>query len=144
MYFRYFVIISPWKRAGPLIWKNLNPLHLRMLCAKFGWNWPSSSGEEDENVKKFTDGQTGRQTDRQTDDGRQKAHLSFQLRWAKNYFKNFVSCILFDDFILHYKYVLIIILHIYFFNQLNKNEFLYPIFFMEYMYLHISLFRIWK
>ena len=22
-----------------------------MLCAKFGWNWPSSSGEEDENVK---------------------------------------------------------------------------------------------
>ena len=22
-----------------------------MLCAKFGWNWPSGSGEEDENVK---------------------------------------------------------------------------------------------
>ena len=22
-----------------------------MLCAKFGWNWPSSSGEEDEYVK---------------------------------------------------------------------------------------------
>ena len=43
-----------------------------MLCAKFGWNWPSGSGEEDENV---------------TDDGRQvirKVHLSFQLRWAKN------------------------------------------------------------
>ena len=31
--------------------KNLNPLYPRMLCAKFGWNWPSGSGEEDENVK---------------------------------------------------------------------------------------------
>ena len=29
------------------IWTNLNPLHPRMLCAKFGWNWPSGSGEED-------------------------------------------------------------------------------------------------
>ena len=78
MYFRHFVIISHWKRAGPFIWTNLNPLHPRMLCAKFGWNWPSGSGEEDENVKCL-------QTDRQTDDGRQvirKAHLSFQLRWA--------------------------------------------------------------
>ena len=35
MYFHYFVIISPWKRAGPIIWTNLNPLHPRMLCAKF-------------------------------------------------------------------------------------------------------------
>ena len=25
MYFRYFLIISPWKRAGPFIWRNLNP-----------------------------------------------------------------------------------------------------------------------
>ena len=24
-----------------------------MLCAKFGWNWPSGSGEEDENVKVY-------------------------------------------------------------------------------------------
>ena len=47
MYFRYFVIISPWKRAGPFIWTNLNPLHPRMLCAKFSWNWLSDSGEED-------------------------------------------------------------------------------------------------
>ena len=31
MYFRYFVIISPWKSAGPFIWTNLNPLHTRML-----------------------------------------------------------------------------------------------------------------
>ena len=47
MYFHYFVIISPWKRAGPFIWTNLNPLHPRMHCAKFGWNWLSGSGEED-------------------------------------------------------------------------------------------------
>ena len=47
MHFRYFVIISPWKRAGPFIWTNQNPLHLKMNCAKFGWNWPSGSGEED-------------------------------------------------------------------------------------------------
>ena len=47
MYFRYFVIISPWKRAGPFIWTNLNLLHPRMLCDKIGCNWPSSSGEED-------------------------------------------------------------------------------------------------
>ena len=82
MYFRLFLIISPWKRAGPFIWTNLNPLHPRMLCAKFGWNWPSGSGEEVENRKSL---QTDGQTDGRTDAGRKairKAHLSFQLRWA--------------------------------------------------------------
>ena len=38
--------------------------HPMMLCAKFGWNWPSDSGEEDENVKSL---QTDRQMDGQTD-----------------------------------------------------------------------------
>ena len=47
MYFRYFKLISPWKRVGSFIWRNFNPFHPRMLCAKFGWNWPSGSGEED-------------------------------------------------------------------------------------------------
>ena len=51
MHFRYFLIISPWKRAGPFICTNLNPLHPRMHWTKFGWNWPSGSGEGDENVK---------------------------------------------------------------------------------------------
>ena len=67
-----------------IVWTNLNPLHPRMLCAKFGWNWPRGSGEEDENAKNL---QTDGRTDRQTDDGQQvirTAHLSFQLRWAKN------------------------------------------------------------
>ena len=27
--------------------KKMNSLHQKMLCAKFGWNWPSDSGEED-------------------------------------------------------------------------------------------------
>ena len=31
MNFRYFVIISPWKRVGPFICTKLNPLHKRML-----------------------------------------------------------------------------------------------------------------
>ena len=31
----------------PFIWTNLNLLHLRMHCAKFGWKWPSGSGEGD-------------------------------------------------------------------------------------------------
>jgi hypothetical protein len=46
-----------------------------MICVfKSGWNWPSGSGEEVENVKvQQTDGQ---QVIR-------KAHLSFQFRWAK-------------------------------------------------------------
>ena len=45
--FCYFTIISSLKRAGYFIWTNLNPLHPRMLCAKFGWKWLSGSGEED-------------------------------------------------------------------------------------------------
>ena len=31
----------PWDL--PLVWTNLNPLYLRIICAKFGWNWPSGS-----------------------------------------------------------------------------------------------------
>ena len=41
MYFRYFVIISPWKRAWPFIWRNLNSLYSRKCL--FDWFWPSGS-----------------------------------------------------------------------------------------------------
>ena len=51
MYFRYLVIISPWKRVGAFIWTNLNSLHPRMHCAKFCWNRPSGSGEENFLIK---------------------------------------------------------------------------------------------
>ena len=44
--FYYFLVISHWNRAWLFIWKNLYP-HLRMLCSKFVWIWPSGSGEED-------------------------------------------------------------------------------------------------
>ena len=53
MYFSYFIIISPWIR-GPIFWTNLNSLHPRILCAKFGWNWPSGSGEEDLQFRQCT------------------------------------------------------------------------------------------
>ena len=46
MYFCYFVIISHWKWAWPFIRMNLNPFHPRMICAKFDWNYPSGSAEE--------------------------------------------------------------------------------------------------
>ena len=82
MYFHYFVIISPWKRAGPFIWTNLNHLHPRMLCAKFGWNWPSVSGEEDENVQSL------RRQQRQQRQRTTKIFWSEKLRWAKKW----VSC----------------------------------------------------
>ena len=86
MYFHNFVIISHWKKAGPLIWINLNPLHQRMPCANFGWNWPSGSGGEDENVKILqTDGQTDIQM---TDERRSK-----KLTWAfsSGEIKNFMN-----------------------------------------------------
>ena len=47
MHFRYFLIISHWKKAWPFIWIDLNSLHLSGLCAKFDWNWRSDSGEEE-------------------------------------------------------------------------------------------------
>ena len=47
MYFLYFVSISPWKEAWPFISTNLNTHPPRMLCAKFVWNWPCCSWEED-------------------------------------------------------------------------------------------------
>ena len=37
MYFRFFIIISLWKKTGPFIWTNLNPLHPRMHCTKSSW-----------------------------------------------------------------------------------------------------------
>ena len=72
MYFGYFCNYLPLERAGPFIWTNLTPLHPRMLCAKFGWNWPSGSGEEDVNVKSL---QTDGWTDRRRTKGDQKISL---------------------------------------------------------------------
>ena len=40
IYFHHFIIISPWKRAWLFIRAHLNSLYQRILCAKFGLNWP--------------------------------------------------------------------------------------------------------
>ena len=48
-----FAIISPWKRARPFIWTNLNPFHPKMICAKFAWNWASGSGENFKNLSMY-------------------------------------------------------------------------------------------
>ena len=76
MFFRYFVIISPWKRTGPFIWTNMNSLYPRMVCAKFGWNWPRGSWEEVENRKRL-------QTDGQTRDDRRSEKLTLALSSGK-------------------------------------------------------------
>ena len=46
-WFYYFAIIPPWRRAWPFIWTNLNPIHPRILYAKFRRNWLRSSGGKD-------------------------------------------------------------------------------------------------
>lgn len=45
-------IISRWKRESPSFTLKLNPLYPIKLCAKFGWNLPSGSGEEVKCVKR--------------------------------------------------------------------------------------------
>ena len=45
--FSLFRNYLPLEKLGPFFWTNLNYLHQRMLCAKFGLNWPSGSEEED-------------------------------------------------------------------------------------------------
>jgi hypothetical protein len=69
MYFYSFAIISPWRRAIPFLW-TFTQVWLELVQ----WFWRRSRKCE------------SLQTDRQTDAGQQairKAHLSFQLRWAK-------------------------------------------------------------
>ena len=105
MYFRYFVIILPWKEVWSFNkleipspndafcevllklaqWFSRRFFKKRMLCAKFSWNWPSGSWNEDENVKSYrhTDRQMDRRSDGRRTTGDQKSSLDFQLRWAK-------------------------------------------------------------
>ena len=45
MYFSQFRNYPPWKRSELFIWTNLNPLHPKMISAKFGWNCLNGSGE---------------------------------------------------------------------------------------------------
>ena len=98
MYFRYFVIISSWKKARPFSWTNLNPLHKRMLSAKFGWTMPSGSGEEDENVKSLRQQRRRRQRRRRTaEKNEEKSLLEPTAQVSEKNFKIFVKYVL-----LHY------------------------------------------
>ena len=45
--FWLFQNFSPWKRTLAFHWTNSNPLYPRILCAKFGWNCRTGSGEDD-------------------------------------------------------------------------------------------------
>jgi hypothetical protein len=79
VYFYSFAIISPWRRVYPFILTNLNPYppppdDLCQIWQKLAhWFWRRS--------RKCKSLRTDRWTDRWTI---RKAHLSFQLRWAKN------------------------------------------------------------
>ena len=45
MYFRYFVMISPWKKVGLFVWTKLESPYYdntRIICAMFGWNCTST------------------------------------------------------------------------------------------------------
>ena len=44
--FPFSLFFSPWKRVRSFIWKHLNFLYPRMLCATFDWNCPRGSVEE--------------------------------------------------------------------------------------------------
>ena len=45
IYFHLVAMTPLRQRTRPFIWTNLNPLYPMILCSKFGWNWPSGSGE---------------------------------------------------------------------------------------------------
>ena len=49
-FFLLFCNYLPFKRAELFIWTNLSPLHPKILCAKFDWNWLSGSRDEFSNL----------------------------------------------------------------------------------------------
>ena len=46
--FSLFCYYLPLERAWPFILRNLNPYPTRMLWGKSDWNWPSGSGEDED------------------------------------------------------------------------------------------------
>ena len=87
-YFYYFPIISPLGRAWPFIWQTEIPFTQGYLMQSLVEIGPVVL------EKKMKMWKVYRWTDRQTDDGRQgirKAHLSFQLRWAKNLLHDYIA-----------------------------------------------------
>ena len=81
--FYYFIIISPWKRGRPFICRNLNFLHSKMLCAKFGWNGSVVLEKKVKSLQVYNNNNNNNNDRHQTNLIR-KTHLSLPLRWAKN------------------------------------------------------------
>ena len=70
-YFRYFVIISPWKRGWPFIWIKLaSPSHKNALCQVWLklalWFW-RRKWKCEKFMDRWTDGPSDWQMDRQSD-----------------------------------------------------------------------------
>ena len=101
MYFHYFVIISPWKRAESIIWTKLYPFTQvsyvpilvvigRVVLEKKMKMW-KVYGETDKTARRRTTGD-------------QKCHLSFQLRWAKSNWQKLSSFCLSKPSAYHWKH----------------------------------------
>ena len=78
MYLRYFVIISPWKKAGPFIWRN--PFTQGCFVPSLIEIDPVVLEKKMKMWKVYD-----RRRDRRTDDGQKvirKVHMSFQFSWA--------------------------------------------------------------
>ena len=76
--FSLFHKYLPLEKGRALHLNKLESPSLRVTCAKFGWNWTSGSGEEDENVKSLqTDRQTEGRTDRRTTNDRWPEKLTW-------------------------------------------------------------------
>ena len=73
--FRNYLILE--NRRSPS-YKKLEFPHSRMICAKFGWNLPSGSGEEDEHVKSYVNDDN----DNNDNDDGQWLFLSENLTWV--------------------------------------------------------------
>ena len=81
MYFCNFIIIIPWKRA-PSIEQSWISLHTRINSAKFSWNWPSGSVEEENNMKSLE--QRWQQRRRLARENFRSEFSSSDLKTAKN------------------------------------------------------------
>ena len=64
---------------------HLNSLYPRMLCAMYCWNWPSGSGEEEENVKSWRQQRLWRQRRQRRRTTDKFWSEKIWLRWAKNW-----------------------------------------------------------
>ena len=89
MFFAIFLLSPLRKGCGPLFEQTWIPITQGCFVLSLDKIGPVVLEKSKiEKVYRQTDRRTDRRTEGQTNDGRQairKAHLSFQLRWAKNY-----------------------------------------------------------